>query len=103
MLSGLGNVYGEHLLVNLVPGDKLREARVVDHLLMPHFETLYSTMLGARDTNSPSHILNIEYDMLGSRIQALASAVATVLKVGWSSGERVRLTCSRLSVRLLIM
>lgn len=39
---GLGNVFGESMLQGLVYGDSVREKKIVDALLLQHFETFFS-------------------------------------------------------------
>lgn len=75
MFAGLGSVFGENLLQGLHPGDKQRELKVADVLLMQHFDTFFS---GVSD-----------FDQLPDRIQALAAALATVVKVRWKTSYQL--------------
>ncbi len=59
------------MLQGLSPNEKAKELRIADNLLMQHFETFFS---GISD-----------FDQLEDRTQALASALATVMKVRESS------------------
>lgn len=56
------------MLQGLAVGDRVRELKIADALLTPHFEACFT----------PS---NADYESLTPRVQALASGLATVIKV----------------------
>lgn len=63
---GLGSVFGENLLNDLKPGDRQRELRIVEHLLMAHFDNTLSN--------------GIEFEQLPDRLQVILSSLATILR-----------------------
>uniref|UniRef100_A0A914V3D3 Phorbol-ester/DAG-type domain-containing protein n=1 Tax=Plectus sambesii TaxID=2011161 RepID=A0A914V3D3_9BILA len=65
---GLGTVFDRNMLAGVVVGDRAKELKVADTLLMPGFERLFA---GAAD-----------FESLETRSQALACALGTVIKLG---------------------
>ncbi len=57
-----------NLLAGLTIGDRAKELKIADTLLMPPFERLFMTAA--------------DFDALDNRTQAIVSSLATIIKVG---------------------
>lgn len=65
--TGLGSIFDMNLLAGLTIGDRPKELKIADTLLMPAFERLFMTAT--------------DFDALDNRTQALVSSLATIIKV----------------------
>lgn len=82
----MGAAYGTDLLDGLVPGDRMREQKIIESVLVEDLQRLMTRQKDDKKSES------VDYDSLSVTEQATATAIASFIRVS----ERKRSTANAL-------